>query len=241
MKRLSESRTPPARPTRGAGGATKRVSSRLPTDRALAELCEESYSVPDAKFEFRGSGDERATLRKVGRFMVVTNRGTVLDGVDILRDIRFLPRRFEWGWAPAGFGQGAAALLAQILARCADAARERALVFNGHSLGGAEAENQAAAFVALGLPVADVCAFDPPRSMGWRTAWRLRRAVPRARRYVLGSSPVGDLPPPFPWAQHPSYLIQLGERRPLAWRATHLEEAIRDHRIAAIRAALPDA
>ena len=164
----------------------------FPTDGRLAAICAATYSAKT--YAYVGPGDVRATLTQVDDYVVVANRGTILDGDDILRDIRFLP---WWnaavGFCPAGFLKGARSIITKLIADVGPTAKAGKLVFTGHSLGGSEALIEAGWFAALGFPPAGVVVFEPARA-GREKLMGLLATVPAVRWYHDGNDPVPIVP-----------------------------------------------
>ncbi len=195
------------------------------SDLRLVELAAEAYSPP---WTWISDGHVRARRFDEGGYVIVAFPGTVKNGLDILRDIRFAPWwHHRVGVCPAGALKGVQNIIDALLLDLAEPIKAGRLILIGHSLGGQEALIAAGWLVSLGYPPAAVVAFDPPRA----GMWKLRRLVAKiseARYYWNGDDPVPRDPPVY---LHPARGLHVGDQR-------GLKQAIADHRIAAIAAAM---
>lgn len=147
----------------------------------------------------------RAMDATLGDWRVISYEGTTKDGLQILRDIRFVP---WWdrhaGFGPVGFVKGVFTVIEDLVADCIDDAKAGKLIIVGHSLGGSLALRTAGHFRALGYKV-PVFAIEPARCC-LRKLGKLLSDVP-VFISVDANDPVPDVP--FFYC-HPAPVTKIG-------------------------------
>lgn len=188
------------------------------------------------------AGDVHVIGRRIGRYLCVAIRGTTKDGLDILRDLRFMPWWFRRvGVVPAGFGKGVRALIEEttFLVDIAEDLKNGTLIIVGHSLGAAMALILTGWLIDLGFHIAAVFAFEPARA-GFFKLMRLQ-----LRTYVFWTWCGIDIVPRVPFFYrlpmgrnligaffgHPSFFQLL---RAVLFGCRTIETALRDHKISVV-------
>ncbi len=194
----------------------------LPKPSEAALVAASAYAGP---WRWTSFGHTKVLDTEWNGYRVASFQGTILNGYDILRDIRFVPWWDRYGgFGPAGFVKGVQQVIEEMIADLIADARAQRLIFVGHSLGGAEALRAASHFAGLGAPPAAVFAFEPPRA----GLLKLKRSLKKVPVFIChnGNSPV----PYVPWLyRHPAKVTKIGR---WCWEPIHC------HRIAQIHADL---
>ena len=188
----------------------------LPKPSEAARLAKDAYAGP---WRWQSAGHVRATDRELGGYRFVTFEGTTLDGLAIVRDIRFLPWADAGGIGPIGAIKGVQSVAEPMIFDLADDLKPSAefphgrVAFNGHSLGAALALRLAALFAALGHPPAAVYALEPYRCL-WLKGRRLLRRVPFVFACADGNDPVPGVEWPYLlWPYRlPERMARIGSR-----------------------------
>lgn len=187
---------------------------------ACAVASQDAYEAVD----YSVSGCE-ISYEERGEDILIAFRGTTFDGVDIIRDLRGLPRPSSdiGGLAHSGFLHGAVPLYKRLRAEVMlQQVNNRRIILTGHSKGGAEAVIFAALMCKDNSPPDGLVTFGAPRVLMGGLADEVSR-IP-GYRYVFANDIVPSVPT-FPYFHDRDATI-LGPNGRSWWR-----RSIRDHRI----------
>lgn len=161
------------------------------TAKKLARLSSAAY-----KKHTVAADNTEVLIRDIGPITVFAFRGTTFDGIDIIRDIRALPR---WsgeiqGWAHRGFLKGVRAIWPLLPIGVPGG---KPIALTGHSKGGAEAILCGAFMVGCGVPPVNITTFGAPR-VGFGALKEMVKHIP-GERHRLGADIVPTVPHRFPF------------------------------------------
>jgi predicted lipase len=182
----------------------------------LARLSGQAYD----QHTFAAGGTE-VLMKTVRKHTVMAFRGTTLDGLDILDDLRAYPwwSKEIRGFVHRGFLSGVRDIWSHLPI---GGPNPMSVVLTGHSKGGAEAILFGAMLCALKIPPVQIETFGAPR-VGFTGLGRLLKNIP-GKRWRLGADIVPTRPLPFPFPYR--------HDRELSLIATDEEDVFKNHRIA---------
>lgn len=164
----------------------------------MVALCGVSMSYDEASY--RTENEVESVGFTVGEYYVLAFRGTELKGtnekwyvnwIDVLRDLRFLPWRTNYGWVHAGFYRGAQHWLRR---HGHTIPQDKKLILVGHSMGASIAANVAQ---LIHKSVHKVCLFGEPRGFfpSAVKSYKLKYLAEKTVSYLTSDDWLRWLPP----------------------------------------------
>lgn len=198
----------------------------------LARLCNRSYATAT-----HSVNEVDALVIEYEHFTVIAMRGTEASNLwpwaedisfwesisnwwDVVRDLRVIPWRNEFGWSHAGFQKGADAWVDEF----ADQLNPiKPIVICGHSLGAGLAPHIALLLKFLGFTVESVVMFGEPRGLLSSSRKEFKLSGIPAQSFKNGGDVICTIPP---WGKHAVKQTKIGRR---TWRPSFKDHDITEY------------